>query len=159
VVLPAHCDEMKFKTGRVVRWVEGKGFGFISPDDGGPDIFVHAREAGMLSMGDRVQFREKEDRMGKTRSEACEVTVLKDAGRTKKRGREVASDEYSYYEYEDGYSEYYDEYSESEDRRGRKKAGKRGKRSRSRRRRPRQAPSDREQKRKSSRERARQRRR
>jgi cold shock CspA family protein len=28
-------------TGRIVHWVEDRGFGFIDPDDGSPDIFFH----------------------------------------------------------------------------------------------------------------------
>ena len=44
-----------------------KGFGFIQPDDGGPDVFVHAsalERSGVrdLGEGDRVTFEVEEDR-------------------------------------------------------------------------------------------------
>jgi cold shock protein len=46
-----------------------KGFGFITPDDGGPDVFVHISEvqrSGMdgLAEGDIVTFEQKMELSG-----------------------------------------------------------------------------------------------
>lgn len=47
-------------TGKVVRFDEGRGYGFIAPDDGGDDVFVHANELTdrgvRVATGARVQF-------------------------------------------------------------------------------------------------------
>ena len=57
--------------GTVKFYNETKGFGFIAPDDGGKDVFVHAtalERAGMrsLSDGQKVSFDTKADsRSGK----------------------------------------------------------------------------------------------
>jgi len=60
------------QTGTVKFYNDQKGFGFIAPDDGGKDVFVHAtalERAGMrgLAEGQKVSFDTAEDRRtGKT---------------------------------------------------------------------------------------------
>jgi CspA family cold shock protein len=59
-----------------VKWFNGqKGFGFIQPNDGGNDVFVHIsalERAGLMGLaeGQKVNFDLKEDKMrGKTSAE------------------------------------------------------------------------------------------
>jgi CspA family cold shock protein len=56
-----------------VKWFNGqKGFGFIQPDEGGNDVFVHisaVERAGMSSLqeGQKVSYElERDKRSGKT---------------------------------------------------------------------------------------------
>jgi CspA family cold shock protein len=61
-----------------VKWFNGqKGFGFIQPDSGGKDVFVHisaVEKAGLgsLNEGDKVSY-EEETRNGKTSAENLRV--------------------------------------------------------------------------------------
>ncbi len=60
---------MSKQTG-IVKWFDdGKGFGFITPDGGGKDLFAHFSEiqaTGFKSLaeGQRVQFEVKEGQKG-----------------------------------------------------------------------------------------------
>lgn len=52
---------MARETGTVERFMDEKGFGFIKPDSGGKDVFVHhsaIEGTGFksLSQGDRVEY-------------------------------------------------------------------------------------------------------
>ena len=53
-------------TGKVKFFNDGKGFGFIAPDDGDKDLFVHssAIDGGTLQENDSVQFEVGEGQKG-----------------------------------------------------------------------------------------------
>jgi len=52
--------------GTVKFFNESKGFGFITPEDGGKDVFVHANGLNGLRIdeGDRVSFDVEEGQKG-----------------------------------------------------------------------------------------------
>jgi CspA family cold shock protein len=57
-------------TGTVKFFNNDKGYGFIQPDDGSRDVFVHVSAVtssglGMLSEGQRVTFEVEPDKRGK----------------------------------------------------------------------------------------------
>jgi CspA family cold shock protein len=63
-----------------VKWFNGqKGYGFIQPDDGGKDVFVHisaVERAGLsqLNEGQKVSFEIRADRKtGKTSADNLRV--------------------------------------------------------------------------------------
>ena len=52
--------------GTVKFFNEGKGFGFITPDEGGKDVFVHANGLNGISIneGDKVSYDVEEGQKG-----------------------------------------------------------------------------------------------
>jgi cold shock protein len=63
------------KTGTVKFFNSAKGFGFITPDDGGKDVFVHINDLGGVEIrdGSKVEFDVVQ---GKKGPQASGVKVL-----------------------------------------------------------------------------------
>ena len=62
------------QTGTVKSFNATKGFGFIQPDNGGPDAFVHisaVERAGLdnLREGERIQYELERGKNGKSAAE------------------------------------------------------------------------------------------
>lgn len=60
-------------TGTVKWFNDSKGFGFVTPDDGGDDLFAHFSEINMngfktLAEGQKVSFEVKQGQKGKLAS-------------------------------------------------------------------------------------------
>ena len=50
-------SEAKRQHGVVTKWFDERYFGFIAPDSGGRDIFLHKRQCNFpVKEGDRVSF-------------------------------------------------------------------------------------------------------
>ena len=61
--------------GTVKFFNDGKGFGFITPDDGGKDVFVHVNglNGNSITEGDKVSYDVQEGQKGLN---AVNVTVI-----------------------------------------------------------------------------------
>lgn len=63
---------MKIEKGKLVRWIDNKGFGFIKPESGKDDIFIHISALKDMSrkpiVGDVIQYQLDFDTNGKTRA-------------------------------------------------------------------------------------------
>jgi CspA family cold shock protein len=64
-------------TGRIVQFNQTRGYGFIAPDGGGDDVFLHSEElkayGHAVRIGTRVQFEVLDGQRG---LKAFDVTVL-----------------------------------------------------------------------------------
>ncbi|GAA0684777.1 hypothetical protein GCM10009104_07770 [Marinobacterium maritimum] len=72
---------MECQKGTLKTWKDDRGFGFIKPDDGGPDLFVHIRDFGSIprkpQSGDRIQYQPMKDQQGRWRAADVQIEGLR----------------------------------------------------------------------------------
>lgn len=75
--------------GKLVTWKPDKAFGFIRPDQGGNDVFVHLRDFGAIArpprVGDMIHFQRVADGKGKYRAADVHVEGLERGAASRSR--------------------------------------------------------------------------
>ena len=66
----------RMRTGKVKFFIESKGYGFITDDETGRDIFVHATglNAEGLREGDKVSYVEEDGKKGKVAAQVAAIS-------------------------------------------------------------------------------------
>lgn len=71
---------MNYARGILKTWIKEKGYGFIRPEDGGKDVFVHIRDIGDIGreprQGDVVKYQVMSDGRGRLRAGDVHVKGL-----------------------------------------------------------------------------------
>eukprot|EP00995_Heteronema_vittatum_P008028 NODE_3189_length_695_cov_83.791022_g2263_i0.p2 GENE.NODE_3189_length_695_cov_83.791022_g2263_i0~~NODE_3189_length_695_cov_83.791022_g2263_i0.p2 ORF type:complete len:178 (-),score=35.24 NODE_3189_length_695_cov_83.791022_g2263_i0:68-601(-) len=80
-------------TGIVKKWVDEKGFGFIGPNDGSPDVFLHASEIDKASR-ERITITEGLEVEFDTRHEGGRIRAMHVTGRG---GKPLSNDDMGSY--------------------------------------------------------------
>ena len=62
-------------TGKVKWFNDSKGFGFISPDDGGDDLFVHHSEIASQGYASLQEGQAVEFEVGQGKKGPCAISV------------------------------------------------------------------------------------
>jgi len=75
--------------GTLCKWNDDRGFGFIAPSQGGPEVFVHIsafpRDGQRPKLGERLSFEIEIQNDGKKRAKSISRPVRIDKGRVSKR--------------------------------------------------------------------------
>lgn len=63
------------RTGTIKFYIESKGYGFITDDETGKDIFVHASGVNVenLREGDKVSYVEEEGKKGRVAAQVASL--------------------------------------------------------------------------------------
>ena len=66
-----------FQKGRIVSWKDERGFGFIKPDHGSPEVFLHISALTAIvrrpRVGDRILYKITTERDGKIRATQASI--------------------------------------------------------------------------------------
>lgn len=81
--------------GRIAAWNHEKGYGFIEPINGGPQVFIHIKAIsnchGRPEVGETVNYAVTKDDQGRVRAQSATVAGTKRAGKTAHGGRASAT--------------------------------------------------------------------
>ena len=74
---------MVIEKGKLLRWIDDKGFGFIKPENGKDDVFIHISALRGMSrkpiIGDVIHYQIGFDAKGKTRAVNAKIEGVNQA--------------------------------------------------------------------------------